>query len=407
MPLQVCDLIPGVMNCINNVCSIRRGDQVLLLSDTTVDPDVMEAYRVGYTSVGGRVSVLTLPCEGAGGTPHQITERVLTGLTNPIIMGAIKAADLVVNLTCYAEIHGMCGRGHSLYEGMKCSYIFDKYNTRMLAITITNKEGLASDHATYPQPLLDYIGYRSHEILEEAMGADHNSAIFHVTDPQGTDLSFVGGKICTGKRSKTDIFSPYTNFGSYQVGILPHEPIANAKGVVVSTSIHTGSVPEVKAYFEGGRIVSMEGGGEIGKIWPADWERNKNTDSTGRDYCYGVPQGTGNNWFEEFMWGTHPRAFRVGMKYRYDGSNAFKSWCGGIFRSGTIHFGIGGGKDDAFRHRDLEIFYPTLTVNGIELIRDGHLLVLDDEDVRAEAAKYGNPDELLTEHWFPFAPLAE
>ena len=49
MALQLVDLIPGVMNCINNVCAIHPGEQVLLLSDTTVDPDVLEAYRVGYT----------------------------------------------------------------------------------------------------------------------------------------------------------------------------------------------------------------------------------------------------------------------------------------------------------------------------------------------------------------------
>lgn len=107
------------------------------------------------------------------------------------------------------------------------------------------------------------------------------------------------------------------------------------------------------------------------------------------------------------MWGVHPRSFRVGMPYRYQGSDAFKSWCGGIWRSGTIHFGIGGGKDESFRHRDLEIFYPTLRVNGTEIIRDGRLLLLDDPEVRAEAAKYGDPDELLTERWFPFSPLAE
>lgn len=407
MSLQLCDLIPGVMNCINHVCGIHPGDQVLLLSDTTVDPDVIEAYRVGYTSVGGKVNILTIPCVGAGATPHQITDQVLTGLFSKIMMGAMKEADLVVNLTGYTDLHGVFGRGHTLFGQMKPSDFFEKYHTRMLAITLTNKEGLASDHANYPQPLLNYIGYKAHEVLEVAMGDSPEQAVFHVTDPQGTDLTFIGAKICTKKFKENDLFSPYTTFGSYQVGVLPHEPESNAQGVVVSTSIHTGPVPEVKAHFEGGRVIRLEGGGEIGKLWPIDWEKNKNADSTGRIYGYGEPKGSGNNWFEEFMWGTHPRAFRVGMVYRYQGSDAFKSWCGGIFRSGTIHFGIGGGKDASFRHRDLEIFYPTLSVNGVELIRNGRLGILDDEDVRTEAAKYGDPDELLTERWFPFAPLAE
>lgn len=407
MALQLCDLIPGVMNCIHNVCGIHPGEQVLLLSDTTVDPDVVEAYRVGYTSVGGKVSVLTIPCDGAGATPHQITEKVLTGLFSPIMMAAIQKADLAINLTGYTDLHGVFGRGHSFYKGMTPADFFQKYGTRMLGITLTNKESLASDHANYPQALLNYLGCKAHGQISGLMGDDPDHTVFHVTDPQGTDLRFVGGKLCTHGTVENDLFAPYTTFGFCQVGILPQEPVPNAEGVVVSTSIHPGPVPKVKAYFEGGRVVRLEGGGEIGSIWQRDWEKNRNCDSTGRIYGFGVPKGPGNNWFEEFMWGVHPRSFRVGMPYRYQGSDAFKSWCGGIWRSGTIHFGIGGGKDESFRHRDLEIFYPTLRVNGTEIIRDGRLLLLDDPEVRAEAAKYGDPDELLTERWFPYSPLAE
>jgi hypothetical protein len=37
----------------------------------------------------------------------------------------------------------------------------------------------------------------------------------------------------------------------------------------------------------------------------------------------------------------------------------------------------------------------TLTVDGRPLLDNGHLTVLDDPDVRAVAAKYGDPDEWL------------
>jgi hypothetical protein len=38
---------------------------------------------------------------------------------------------------------------------------------------------------------------------------------------------------------------------------------------------------------------------------------------------------------------------------------------------------------------------PTLTVDGVPLLDKGYLTVLDDPQVRAVAAKYGDPDELL------------
>ena len=107
------------------------------------------------------------------------------------------------------------------------------------------------------------------------------------------------------------------------------------------------------------------------------------------------------------MYGVHPRAFRIGYKYRYEGSNTFQAWVGGTRRSGVVHFGIGGGKDEFYRHRDFEGFHPPLTVNGVELIRHGRLTILDMPEVREEAAKYGDPDLLLTEKWVPEMPPAD
>ena len=40
----------------------------------------------------------------------------------------------------------------------------------------------------------------------------------------------------------------------------------------------------------------------------------------------------------------------------------------------------------------------------VKLIDDGHLTTLDHPDVREEAAKHGDPDELLTEDWIPAVP---
>ena len=39
--------------------------------------------------------------------------------------------------------------------------------------------------------------------------------------------------------------------------------------------------------------------------------------------------------------------------------------------------------------------------DGRPVIEDGHLVALDDPQVRRAAERYGNPDDLLREDWVP------
>lgn len=404
--IQLSDMMCGTLNCARNVAKVSPGEEVLILADTTTDPEIAEAYKIAYESEGAQVSVLTVKASGAGASSEQITHNTLYGLFPPIAVEAAKGCDLCINLTGYADMHGIYGTGHTRY-GLLPGDFWDKYKTRMLSVAISNKEALCSDWATYPQPLLKYLNYMAHEHLAQAAGGHYETAEVHVTDPQGTDLWVTGFKMCTRGEISDNTKSPIGTFGTEQVGMIPHYPTANAHGVIVSTSIHTGYIPEIKATVEDGRFVKLEGGGEVSTVWMRDWEKCKNCSSEGRHTTFGCPPGPGNNWFEELMYGVHPRAFRIGYKYRYEGSNTFQAWVGGTRRSGVVHFGIGGGKDEFYRHRDFEVFHPTLTVNGVELIRHGRLTILDMPEVREEAAKYGDPDLLLTEKWVPEMPPAD
>lgn len=400
MSITIADMMPGTLNCARNVMPVHPGEDVLLIADTTTDPDIAQAYKIAYESEGAKVSILTIPATGAGGSSHEITHHTLYGRYNKVVVEALKGADLGINLSGFADMHGIFGAGHTLF-GMKPTDYWEKYNTRMLSVAIACKEQLASDWATYPQPLLDYIEYRAHQQVEEIAAGDMDHIKMHITDPQGTDFTVEGFKLCTSGSLEKPRFRPGAPFGSALVGVLPYVPTANAEGVIVSTSIHTGAIPPIKATVKGGRVVALEGGGEIGKTWMADWERCKDADSTGRYAAFGVPPGPGVDWIEELMWGLHPRAFRVGYKYRYEGSETFQAWVGGTRRSGVIHFGMGGGKDEFYRHRDFEVFTPTMTLNGVTIIKDGRLCLLDDPDVIKEAEKYGDPAVLLQEKWMP------
>ena len=76
----------------------------------------------------------------------------------------------------------------------------------------------------------------------------------------------------------------------------------------------------MKATVKGGRIVNLEGGGEVGKVWMRDFEKGRDASAEGRKTTFGVSPAPGINWLEEIMYGVHPRAFRLGYKYRYQGS---------------------------------------------------------------------------------------
>ncbi|MBI4320913.1 MAG: hypothetical protein HY675_20665 [Chloroflexi bacterium] len=401
MTIQLSDLIPGAMNCMQNVARVKPGEEVLIVTDTTADRDVTEAYKIAAEIAGGRVSVLAVKSAGAGASSDEITRNALYGLWPNVAFHALSGADLCVNVTAFTDIHGMFGTGASYYGLKSTMDVWERYKTRMLSVVITNKEGLASDWATYPERLLRYLGHKAHEHLLKAAGPDTARALVRATDPQGTDISLEGFTMVTKSGLDSQEARPFYAFGTEVVGM---KPLPTAEGVIVSTSIHTGWVPEMKMTVKGGRAIRIEGGGEVGVLWTKDFEKGRAAVSEGRIAIFGDHPGPGVNWFEELMFGVHPKAFRIGHKYRWEGSDAFGAWNGGTRRSGTLHFGFGGGKDEWYRHRDLEVFFPTLTINGETIIENGRLKILDDPEVREEAAKYGDPDYLLTEKWIPEMP---
>lgn len=409
MSIQLSDLMPGAGNCIQNVARIRAGESVLIVTDTTADRDVVEAYKIAAEMAGARASVLTLPSTFAGASPDEITSKGLYGFFPPVAFAAMTAVDVCIIATAYTDIHGVFGTGADYYAreyGVVTPLdIFGKFGTRMLSVVITNKEALASPWARYPEGLLRLIERMAHTQLYEACSTGVENARVRITDPQGTDLSFAGFRVVTKwSEEHADVLPPFAAFGTAVVGVQPADPEPNAEGVIVSTSIHTGYVPEMKMTIRGGRAVAVEGGGSLARVWAADFEKGKDASSLGRHSVFGELKYPGVNWIEEFMYGLHPKAFRMGHKYRYEGSDAFGAWNGGTRRSGVAHFGIGGGKNDAYRHRDLEIFAPTISINDKVVVQDGRLTLLDDPRLREEAAKYGDPDHLLTEDWVPDVP---
>ena len=76
--IQLSDLIEGARNCVENLAKVKPGEEVLILADTTVDLDVIHAYRIAAEMAGGNVSVLTLKSKIAGAGPtRSLTKDIL------------------------------------------------------------------------------------------------------------------------------------------------------------------------------------------------------------------------------------------------------------------------------------------------------------------------------------------
>ncbi len=97
--IQLSDLIEGARNCVDNLAKVKAGEEVLILADTTVDPDVINAYRIAAEIAGGTVSVLTLKSKIAGAGPNKILDEGYFVAWPKMAWHAMTAADVCLNLS--------------------------------------------------------------------------------------------------------------------------------------------------------------------------------------------------------------------------------------------------------------------------------------------------------------------
>jgi hypothetical protein len=184
-------------------------------------------------------------------------------------------------------------------------------------------------------------------------------------------------------------------------------------GVIAGTTGHVGYFPHLICHVEDGVITRIEGGGLYGDLLRELLARTKHLQ-------YPRFPRPGFFYVDEASLGTNPRVFRhrAGM---FDTTrwfvNGHQTW-----RSGNIKWGFGahswhpdvrafaekhGLPPDHFWHLyNLFVTYQVRLRSGesLTLIDKGHLTALDDPEVRTFAERYGDPDAVLREDWFPAIP---
>jgi hypothetical protein len=263
-----------------------------------------------------------------------------------------------------------------------------------------------------------------------------------VTDPEGTDVHWhVTAEMA--KRWIDNIYSPNhllmypdtaTGKNGYTISSYPtpnktwtpREPIARINGVVAGTNGSGGFWPRMAITFEDGYITGVKGGGIYGDVIREYLQYPHINDTT---YPYYDHPGFWHLW--ELALGTNPKYFRNPSDFYGSGHTGIYCLTFERYRTGVFHWGFGneivnepgsmglpskwlrfGEENQLPTGHDFHIhnYFITYKVHRsstgrwVTVVDRGHLVALDDPDVRKLAAQYGNPDEILSEDWIPELP---
>ncbi|MDP9146267.1 MAG: hypothetical protein M3N22_01300 [Acidobacteriota bacterium] len=258
----------------------------------------------------------------------------------------------------------------------------------------------------------------------------------HVTDPEGTDVSFElteeqadrwakgvyerGHLLMYPDCASGQFPSSVTDFPQRRKEWIPREPIGGINGVVAGTTGHHGGFfPRMEVHYRDGYIQEVKGGGIFGEVF-REFMKYPNTNDL--PYPFYDSKHPGFWRLFEIAVCTHPKYYR-------SPEDLFHYGAGEYHRSGVVHWGVGadilngppevlqkwrefGAKYNVPIGHDFHIqnYFTTYSVHlrhidtWITLVDKGHLTALDDPDVRALAARRGDAGRLLSEDWIPEMP---
>lgn len=363
---------------------IVAGESVLLITDTSVDVTVRQAFVKAAAKAGGVVSELVLQGypEVTDGLEIARKMRFVRWFPEWIWMAAAQNR-VVLDLSSLSSGH--IGGRADLPPA-----------TRFVDVPFAHREQLADPMArgNYPEEILEAIA----RTLWKQVAGGHR---FELRDPEGTELRWTLDK---GAWQEVKNADPARNAEHISMPPPYRSKVIDMQGWLVGSSTHSGPLPRIRLKVEQGRVVAVEDGKHV-----ADYLRRMFDAS--RNVAFAGFPGSGSNWIEEVAIGTHPRHRRVPGAETLGWSAGMASW-NGAPRAGVVHLAVGtsrSGRNFALaqqhglevQHLDVEIYRPTLTVDGRTIITDGQLTALDDPEVRRVAARFGDPDDLLRVTWFP------
>jgi hypothetical protein len=255
----------------------------------------------------------------------------------------------------------------------------------------------------------------------KVLNALGKASAVRVTDPEGTHLEYPLSPE-DAKRWEMSAFRAGHLFlhplhaTSEEIGIFSTKipPVfGGPTGVLAGTSNHMGFIPRMELFFERGRLVKVKGGGKYGDIIRDLMDKYKDV------HWPGYPD-KGFFWYCDCALCTVVKAFRrtsdmFNCYWRLPNLSERN-------RAGVFHQGIGSrrhGKEYVeyaekrnlpMGHIHVHNYFATfeIKIQGTEtwykIVDKGWLAPMGDPDIWAIAAKYGDPDDLLSYDWVPPLP---
>lgn len=369
MSYRLTDLMEGALNYVQEYGNIKRGEEILILTETAQDPLLSEAFATAARAIGAKVHVLVLqeirPKFGA---------RLFEDQIPAIVKQALYGVDVCIN-ALRSFIHS-----NDAWQNRACI----EHGVRWIWPPLTVKE-LASPYGRFPAELAFAMAKKDYQKVSKAKQVK-------ITDPKGTKLeaNFLPEYIVKGYagtvRGARQMIPGEWSAPTPVIGFIHRIP--NARGTVYFDLNELDLRKLEKAFaweIEDGWVVKAEGAGT------EPWQKM-------------IKEDKRNGLFSEIMWTYNPKQNIDEVWPDYDSITR---------RSGIVHMAIGSppsrarGDDKTasthmLAHTHALLIKPTVYVDNEPIIIDGHEVVLDDPEIRELAKKFGDPDEVLKE--IPFNP---
>lgn len=318
------ELAKGARKLIEVCANVKKGEKVLIVTDTGRSPRIAEALASAAAAVDGEVAIIiTLPGKKPGEEP------------GAVVAAAMSEADVIFAPTTKTIYHSMAATKAT------------ENGARLITLTEITEEslitgGIEADYM-FLKPRVDFVEKKFNE-------GKHA----HITAPGGTDLwvditdrkSVACSGICHNPGVKIGL-------PDLEVFIAPVENKVNGTLVVDASASSIGLVEQpIKLEIKDGRVISIEGGKEAKKL-------RSILDSTNNPASYVIA---------EFALGLNDKAKVIGNIIEDEG----------VY--GTGHFAVGnnvyfGGKNEAPIHLDMVYWKPTVEIDGELIMKDGELVL--------------------------------
>lgn len=166
MSYRLTDLMEGARNYVQEYGNIRRGEEVLILTETAQDPLLPEAYAAAASEIGAKVHILVLQ-----EARHKFGNRLFEDDVPLIAKQAIYSVDVCIN-ALRLFVHTNDG-----WVNRACI----EHGLRWVWPPLTVKE-LASPYARFPAELAFAMAKKDYQKVAKAKQVK-------ITDPKGTNLT--------------------------------------------------------------------------------------------------------------------------------------------------------------------------------------------------------------------------